>query len=356
MRRGFLGLISSAIVAAASSAPAASATVYSGASATRPEIVLNVSGTRVTVDNVQLACRKSGAFTTSVASGRLTKGRFSFKIGDTFVPEPLGPHTKLLHSELTITGAIRSAGITGTVTAPKGGPCVGGHYHLRAATITPPTTPPPATPPVTSPPTPTSITPAPSEAWNPPPAPCNAGDVFAGCGTGSNLAQHHCISNGGECDANMCATATDMAVTGLQITLKNAGAIEIPSFDPAVPEAALIGPAVNAALEAHGAIWLTVGSDNAVFYCGPHGFEQLTYELDHVPTSLSLCVGVTPSVESVVGKLTGSALAGATASAGLTTQTAVEEAPAVSVQGPDGWSASVGLQGTCLSMTLNTES
>jgi len=90
MRRGFLGLIPLAMILAASSAPAASATLYSGAAATRPEIVLNVSGTRVTVDNVQLACGKSGAFTAFVAFGRLTKGRFSFKIGDTFVPEPLG--------------------------------------------------------------------------------------------------------------------------------------------------------------------------------------------------------------------------------------------------------------------------
>jgi hypothetical protein len=349
MRRGFRALVSSvAIALALSSASAASATVYSGA-ASRPEVVLDVSGTRVTVEEVRLACRKPGAFWTGVASGHLSKARFSFKVGDTFAPEPIGPHTKVFRSSVTITGAVRGAVITGRLTIPKGGPCVGGHYTVRSATTVPPTKSPPATPPVT---TPTPITTGPT-AWDPPPAPCNAGDVFTTCENPSYLFQHHCISTGGDCDAAMCATATAMAVTGLQITLKNAGVIDISSFDPAVPETALIGPAVNAALLAHGAVWLTVGSDNAILYCDGHDFEQLTYQLDHVPASLSLCVGVTPNVESAVGKLTGSALTGAIADVAVTVQDTVEAAPAASVQGPDGWSASVGLQGACLSVTLN---
>jgi hypothetical protein len=357
MRRGFRALtLFAAIALAVSSAAVASATVYSGAAATRPEVVLDVSGTRVTVEGIRLACRKPGVFSTGVAFGHLSKARFSFKVGDTFAREPIGRHPRVVNSSLTITGAIRGAVITGVLRTAKGGPCVGGHYTVRTATTVPPTKSPPATPPVTKPTPPATppVTTGPT-AWDPPPAPCNAGDAFTTCSEPSYLLQHHCISTGGDCDAAMCATATDMAVTGTQIALKNAGVIDISSFDPAVPETALIGPAVNAALVAHGAVWLTVGSDNAIFYCDSSDFEKLTYEIDNVPASLSLCVGVTPNVESVVGELTGSALAGATADAGVTMADAVEGAPAASVQGPDGWSASIGLQGACLSVTLNTQ-
>jgi hypothetical protein len=103
-----------------------------------------------------------------------------------------------------------------------------------------------------------------------------------------------------------------------------------------------------------GAGWLTLGSDNAVLYCGEISFAAMDAELHAIPTSLTLCVSVTPSVGEFVKGLTNSELAVAEADAAATAQETVDEyngsPDTLDVNGPGGWSASIGLSGPCLSL------
>jgi hypothetical protein len=93
--------------------------------------MLSVSGTRIAVKDVALACRKPGSALLGRGSGTIADGRFSVKVGYVYYSGQRSKKPAYLWA--TLTGVLHGATITGALSTSKSGPCSGEHYKAAVA-------------------------------------------------------------------------------------------------------------------------------------------------------------------------------------------------------------------------------